>query len=221
MEKSHTRPNRPTYGTERLGALSDGVFSIVLTLLVLDLKIPELPPGFGEQRMAADLEGQIPNFLAWLISFILLARFWIVHHAVVATLARCHTGTMMLNFVVLGLVSLVPFAAGLIGTYEFDPLAVTVFAVTLGATGLALGLFARHAATETYLHKSDELSDVERHWRYHVRVLPLFAMASILLLAVEELASLAVWALEPGVAWLDAARRESRAPDREDLKNRD
>jgi uncharacterized membrane protein len=198
---------RPTYATERLSALSDGVFSIVLTLLVLDLKIPELPSGFGDERLAADLEGQIPNFLAWVISFILVARFWIVHHAVVASLARCHTGTMVWNFVVLGLVSLVPFAAGLIGTYEYDPLAVSIFAIMLGATGVAMGLLARHAATETQLHKSEQVSDIQWHWKYHARVLPLFAAASILLLAVEELASLAIWAIEPLAAWFGATRR--------------
>jgi uncharacterized membrane protein len=200
-------PARPTYATDRLGALSDGVFAIVLTLLVLDLKIPDLPPGFAEQRMIEDLEGQIPNFLAWLISFVLLARFWIVHHAIVATLARCHTGTMMWNFIVLGLVSLVPFAAGLIGTYEYDPVAVAVFAGTLGATGLAIGLLARHASGEKHLRRSDEATGVEWHWRYHARVLPLFAAASLLLLAVNEAAAVAIWLVEPAVAWFGATRR--------------
>ncbi len=207
MDNLDNRPERPTYATERLGALSDGVFSIVLTLLVLDLKIPELPPGFGEQRMLEDLAGQVPNFFAWLISFVLLARFWIVHHAVMASLARCHTGTIVWNFVVLGLVSLVPFAAGLIGTYEYDPLAVTIFAVTFGATGMAMGLFARHAATELHLQKSEDNPGVQWHWKYHVRVLPLFAVASILLLAVRESAALAIWAIEPAVAWLGAGGR--------------
>lgn len=208
MEQSHNRQNRPTYATERLGALSDGVFSIVLTLLVLDLKIPELPPGFGEQRMLEDLAGQIPNFLAWLISFVLVARFWIVHHAVLASLSRCHTGTIVWNFVVLGLISLVPFAAGLIGTYEYDPLAISIFAVMFGATGMAMGFFARHAATEPLLRKNEENAGVRWHWKYHVRVLPLFAVASILLLAVRESAALAIWAIEPVVAWLGAGGRD-------------
>ncbi len=202
------RENRPTYATDRLGALSDGVFAIVLTLLVLDLKIPELPPQFGEQQMIADLKGQIPNFLAWLISFILLARFWIVHHAVIASLARCHTETMVWNFVVLGLVSLVPFAAGLVGTYEFDPLAISIFAIMLGATGLSVGLLARHAASETYLHKSEqEVTNIQWHWKYHARILPLFAVSSIALLALDEVASLAVWAFEPAAAWFGAMQR--------------
>ena len=44
------RDDRPTYATDRLGALSDGVFAIVLTLLVLDLKIPELPHSSASSR---------------------------------------------------------------------------------------------------------------------------------------------------------------------------
>lgn len=198
---------RVTYPTERLSALSDGVFAIVLTLLVLDLKIPELPAQFGEARMLADLRGQIPNFLAWLISFILLARFWIVHHAIVARLARCHTGTMIWNFVFLGLASLVPFAAGLIGTYEFDPIAITIFGATLGATGLALGFFARHVLSEPHLHRPGPGGSIEWHWRYHGRVLPAFAVLSVVLIPVEELASLLVWAVEPLVALFASRRR--------------
>jgi len=198
---------RQTYATDRLGALSDGIFAIVLTLLVLDLKVPDLPPGYPERQMIADLHGQIPNFVAWLVSFVLLARFWIVHHAVVATLARCHTATLVWNFSVLGLVSLMPFAAALIGTYEYDPVAVSIFAIMLGATGLATGMFARHAATERHLHQSDQVTDLEWHWKYHARVLPLFAIASLLLLAVDEAASVAVWLLEPVAGWFMATRR--------------
>lgn len=205
--KTSSGEGRPTYATDRLGALSDGVFAIVLTLLVLDLKIPELPDQYAEQQMIADLKGQIPNLLAWLVSFVLLSRFWIVHHAVVASLGRCHTGTMVWNFVVLGLVSLVPFAASLIGTYEFDPIAIALFSILIGSTGLAVGLFARHASNETDLHRGDEVSDLQRHWTYHHRVLPGIAIASLALLAVEEVAALAIWAVEPAAALVSARRR--------------
>ena len=61
---THSADGRTTYATDRLGALSDGVFAIVLTLLVLDLKIPELSGQFAEREMIVDLQGQIPNFLA-------------------------------------------------------------------------------------------------------------------------------------------------------------
>ena len=107
---------------------------------------------------------------------------------------------MVWNFVVLGLVSLMPFAAALIGTYEFDRVAITLFAVTLGLTGVAIGLFARHAARETELHRSDQVTNLGWHWRYHATVLPGIAALSILLLIVDEVASLVIWAVEPVIA---------------------
>jgi uncharacterized membrane protein len=199
---------RPTYSTERLGAISDGVFSIVLTLLVLDLKVPEVSAGSDqEQVLIADLRAQIPNFIAWLISVVLVARFWVAHHAIVASLARCHVGTMAWNFVVLALMSLVPFAASLIGRYEFDAVAVIVFAALMGSAGLSLGLFARHATTELHLRRDLPIGDLDWHWKYHTRVLPGLAAVSLLLVGVEEVAALAIWGVEPAVAFLAAWRR--------------
>lgn len=199
-----TRANRPTYSTERLGALSDGVFSIVLTLLVLELKVPE---GDTESQLIRDLEAQIPNFIAWLISFVLVARFWIVHHAIVASLSKCHVGTMAWNFVVLALMSLVPFAASLIGSYEFDSVAVLIFAALLGSAGMSIGLLARHAAKEAHLRREPHDIDLQWQWKYHSRVLPGVAAVSVLLLGVEELAALAIWGVEPVIAFFGALRR--------------
>lgn len=204
-----TPANRPTYPTDRLGALSDGVFAIVLTLLVLDLKIPKLPGPFAEQELHADLAAQIPNFVAWLISFVLLARFWIVHHAVISALARCHTGTLVRNLAVLGLASLIPFAASLIGTYEFDGLAVGIFTGTLAITGVAIGSLAHHVATETPLHKSGEIADLNWHWKYHLRALPALAVVGFLLITIDEVAAVAVWAFEPLLAFVARFRRHT------------
>lgn len=189
-----------TFSTERLGALSDGVFAIILTLLVLELKIPELP-AHAEKQMLADLERQIPNFVAWIISFVLVARIWIVHHGILARLARCHIGTMTLNFVHLGFCSLIPFGAGLIGTYEWDPLAIIVFSSIFAATGVSLGLLARHALRESHLHRVDAAAvDLAFHWKYHAIGIPGVALASVLMIPIQEVISLALWLLEPAVA---------------------
>ena len=182
----------------------------MLTLLVLDLQVPRRTDTFTERSLIADLAQQIPNFVAWVISFVLVARFWIAHHAVVASLARCDGPTLVWNFVVLGLVSLVPFAASLIGAYEFDPIAVGVFAVMLGATGAAIGAFARLTWKRTELHGEDaQLGLVQWYGRYHSRVLPALAVISLAALAVSEVLGLAVWALEPAIALAAAAKRRS------------
>lgn len=202
------RPIQPrqTYNIERLAALSDGVFAIVLTLLVLDLKVPETP-GDSASVLSADLLAQLPNFVAWLISFALVARFWMVHQAIVGSLSRCHVGTIVRNFVVLGLMSLAPFAASLIGRHGFDALAVSVFSLLMAATGLSVGIFARHAATEVDLHGEHPAADLQWQWHYHTRALPTVAVISLLLVRVNELAGLTVWALEPVLAFVAAAWR--------------
>jgi uncharacterized membrane protein len=64
----------------RIEALSDGVFAIVVTLLVLELKVPTL----HDRRSVGELRGQLlellPKFLSWLISFIIVCKFWLNHH---------------------------------------------------------------------------------------------------------------------------------------------
>jgi uncharacterized membrane protein len=202
---SESHPHQ-TYPIERLAALSDGVFAIVLTLLVLDLKVPDAP-GAGDPVLSADLAAQLPNFVAWLLSFALVARFWVVHQAIVGSLARCHIGTIIRNLVVLGLMSLVPFAASLIGRHGFDALAVSVFSLLMAAAGLSIGLFARHAATDVHLHGEHPAEDLLWQWNYHTRALPAVAVVSVVLLGVNELAGLAVWGLEPALAFAAATRR--------------
>lgn len=195
-----------TYTIERLAAMSDGVFAIVLTLLVLDLKVPETPDS-SRLVLSADLLAQLPNFVAWVLSFALVARFWLVHQAVVGSLSRCHVGTIVRNFVVLGLMSLVPFAASLIGRHGFDALAVTLFSLLMAATGLSVGVFARHAATEVDLQGEHPAADLLWQWHYHTRALPAVAALSVLLVRVDEVAGLVVWGLEPILAFAAAAWR--------------
>lgn len=202
-----------TYSTERLGALSDGVFAIILTLLVLELKIPELSARYSEQQMIANLAHQLPNFIAWSISFVLIARIWIVHHDIIARLARCHIGTITLNFVLLGFCSLVPFGAGLIGTYEWDPLAIIIFSAIFGCTGIAVGLLARHVGTEVHLHKPDAAPiNLGFHWKYHALGIPAIAIASILLIPIAEILSLGIWILEPLIAFIRSNRAAAALP---------
>ncbi len=92
-------------------------------------------------------------------------------------------------------------------TYATDRLGALSGALTLGSTGAAVGLFARHAATETQLRRDGQVTELQWHWKYPSRVLPGVAVISILLLAVQEVAALAIWAVEPVVAFLSSLRR--------------
>jgi uncharacterized membrane protein len=118
---------------------------------------------------------------------------------------------MAWNFFVLAVVSLVPFGASLIGGYEFDPFAVGIFSAIFGTAGLALGMFARHAAGETQLRNNNDIGDLRFHWRYHATILPLVALAAVLGLLVDDILALIVWTAEPFVAlWLAIRHRQRK-----------
>lgn len=196
------------YGIERLGALSDGVFAVMLTLLMLDLKVPKLSPNYAEQEIITDLIRQIPNFVAWLISFLLVARFWITHHALLASLRVCHIGTITMNFVLLAIISLVPFGSSLIGTYEVDPFAIVIFSVLLWLAGLSVGLFARHVAVHPELRKAETQADIDWHWRYNAYGILLVAVFAASMAFIAPLLALLAWTVEPLLAFILSVRRK-------------
>lgn len=122
---------RSSYPIERMLALTDGVYAIVLTLLVLDLKVPEVS-GPTNTDLRTDLIAQIPNFIAYLVSFVLVAFFWMNHERLFAVTKRCDERMMVVNAVHLLMVSLVPYTASLIGHYEGDRIAAMMFCANMG-----------------------------------------------------------------------------------------
>lgn len=183
-----------TYRVERLGALSDGVFAIVATLLVLDIKLPDPPlPG---REIGHELIDNIPAFLGWFISFVVLARFWTIHHHVVDALARVSTRTIVWNFAFLGTISLFPFVSSLVGTYELEAAGpLVVFTLGFGISACVLGLFAHHVARSEHL-REDATQDLDSVWRYHGVVVPLIALVAVGAAFLHPRAVLAVLAAE-------------------------
>ena len=183
------------YKTERLGALSDGIFAIVLTLLVLELRLPEVDTG-GSQVWEAFVENN-HELIGWVVSFVVLARMWAIHHDTLSSLRLVSSRTILINFLFLGTISLVPFAAKLVGTYEFtDPAAIMVFSAMLGLTGLTLGWVIAAAEADARLHTPDHRGFGWRA-RHHLIFLPIIA-------AVAIIASLLHPALGLGVLFLEA-----------------
>ena len=140
----------------RLDALSDGVFAIALTLLVLDLKLPTRTGASDDLSFEEALVRQIPHILSWILSFAILARLWIVQHALLVGGGQRSRAFMGWNFVFLGAVSVVPFTASLIAERHDHALSVIVFSLVLSLGGIALdrmwsverAFFAERAETD-------------------------------------------------------------------------
>ncbi len=103
----------------RLEAFSDGVFSIAITLLIFDIKVPILTTGsLSNAVLGHQLSSLVPQILIFVVSFMVLSVFWINHHYLFHSFAKkIDRGLNLLNLLFLMLVVFVPFSAEFIGTY--------------------------------------------------------------------------------------------------------
>ncbi len=138
-----TGPRDDLPGVERLLALSDGVVAIAITLLVLQLNVPS-PTNLADPTSASELATQLgkgaDQRISYVISFYVIAQFWLVHHRVFRRMAGQREGLAWWNFVFLFTITVMPFTSDLLGKYSANPLAVDIFAVNLLAATLATQL---------------------------------------------------------------------------------
>src|SRR5215208_3332724 len=128
------RPSRQRVGrgvgTERITAFSDGVYAIAITLLVLDLRLPEHPTLATADELTAALFGLAPKLFAYALSFLVIGFLWITHHRLFAFIRRYDSTLLWLNLLVLLFVALLPFPTVVIGSYGSRAPAVVLYAST-------------------------------------------------------------------------------------------
>ena len=117
----------------RVLAFTDGVFAIVITILVLELKVPDLASG---QSLADSLEEMRPTFVAFVISFLIVGMYWAWHRSTFAQVRYVDTTTLWINLIFLLPVSMIPFAASVIGEYPDEATALYLYGVVLIAVTL-------------------------------------------------------------------------------------
>jgi uncharacterized membrane protein len=129
----------------RIVAFSDGVFAIAITLLVLNLDIPEHLTG-GE--IANALWDQREFFFAYALSFAVIGRFWLVHHRFFGEVKAFDGRLIVLNMFYLGWIVLIPFSSEVLGEYGGKAAAIVLYAANLIGvvlTGMWMAADARRA----------------------------------------------------------------------------
>jgi uncharacterized membrane protein len=123
----------------RLAALTDGVFAIVLTILVLEI---DVPPDLDEKSLRAVLEHLRPTIVAWITSFLIVGMYWSAHRDLFARLRSASRDIVWIHLLYLLPVCLIPFGAALIGEYPNEPIALHLYGViVIAATLLRLAMF--------------------------------------------------------------------------------
>ena len=104
----------------RLETLFDGVFAIAMTLMVLEVKLPELKERRSMAEFAAAMQHNVPSVIAFLLSMGMLGLFWYRHHRQYHFIARITPGLLAINLAFLSAVAFFPFSAGVLGKYPMN-----------------------------------------------------------------------------------------------------
>jgi uncharacterized membrane protein len=187
-------------GKDRLAAFSDGVIAIIITIMVLELKVPH---GVDWQALI-DL---LPHFISYVLSFIYLAIYWNNHHHLLHTVTRVDGLILWANSFLLFCLSLVPISTAWMGENPLAPIPTAVYGAVLLMPAIAYYLLQKAIMRKQGAHSvlaSALGSDVKG------KISPVLYAAAIALAFVSPVLSILIYALV-AVMWLIPDRRIEKA----------
>lgn len=147
----------------RLEQLSDGIFAIVMTILVFELRIPPMPADVSNLGMWQNILSVAPVFLSYMLSFAMLFTYWRAHYFFISVYAKNIDMTLTnINAVFFLLVGIVPFSTSLLGTFSDLELPIIIFAANVILIGLCLYSMRNYVFNSPHI-KNVEVSQEEIH----------------------------------------------------------
>jgi uncharacterized membrane protein len=125
-------------GKNRIEALSDGIFAIVMTLLILEFHVPNLPLNAPNVDVAPALLTLWPKFLSYIVTFVSLGFFWVGHHIMYHAIRRADRTLLWLNIFYFMFVSLLPFSTSVLNAFPEAFVAPLFFGANLAIIGWIL-----------------------------------------------------------------------------------
>jgi len=169
-----------SFELERIVFFSDAVYAIAITLLAIELRVPEL----GQEDTAGlyrALLAEWPRFLAFALSFWIIALFWIAHHRYFRYIKRYDYRLITLNFLILFFIALIPFTSSVLGEYGDSAGGIWLYAVNMLLLGLSDAWLWRHAATRHHLVDAALAPNIIRALELRALTTPLAALVVLAL----------------------------------------
>ena len=179
IAEAHSQPS----AKHRMEALADGVFAIVMTLLVLEIKVPDLPRSAANHDIWVGVRAEAPVFFSFLITFILSGAFWHLHQRLLTQLKAVRGAVLVLNIVFLMFVSLLPFSTGMLGHFLQRPFAQEFYFANQFILGLLLVIQLHVARRLDLLNDPTSEPAVDLSWRLLV-----FPIGAALAMAISPVA---------------------------------
>jgi uncharacterized membrane protein len=180
-ESESLLPNQSRHQQElsRLLALSDGVFAIAITLLVLQLTVPEISGGAVAGKLTAQLFDAISKIVTYAIGFAVIALFWVGHRRMFLLIVKTDGVLTVLNLALLLCIAFMPYPISILGLYGNTAVAVVFYTLTLALGGTVMLATWLYAAIGHRLISPEVSSRVIVHHALRAATAPLVFLLSI------------------------------------------
>jgi uncharacterized membrane protein len=193
-----TTPRRaPEAELGRVTALSDSIFAVAMTLLVLELHVPDLPAQHTQAELAASLDALWPQYVTCVVSFLVVGEFWLAHRQTLGAMRRVDQRFLALNLLFLLSITVVPFQTAILGRYWNEQVAVQVYAAFFSLTASLDGALWGYATYRRRLVDETVTASLIAHRTVTVLLVAGIFVASIGIAAwsptVAELSWVLIW----------------------------
>jgi len=151
-------------GKSRIEGLSDGIFSITMTLLVLKLEVPEVMHHSSNEQMLQEMLELWPAFATYVVTFLIAGGFWYLHHVSFHLISHVNGMLLCINLLFLMFVSLLPFSAGLMTHLLVHPVTQLFYIGNQVAIAMLLNVHWLYARGKGMLGQADQASSARLTW---------------------------------------------------------
>jgi len=153
----------------RVETFSDGIFAIIVTLLILEIKVPHLEHVGSSRELFFASIALLPKFASWVISFVTLCIVWVNHHRLFESFKSINMELFWLNVHILLWICFVPYPTALLGDYPHNALAVASYGIAMFLVGAAFIIARLYLVrNKTLLKETVNVRQYKRGMRYVV-----------------------------------------------------
>lgn len=204
---------RTGFGTTRIEALSDGIFAVAMTLLVLDIKLPGDQPFASSVELFAHLWSLARHYLLYFVTFIVLGMLWIGHHAQFHFIRYVDHTLLWINLMFLFVITSIPFATDLLGDYHALNLPYAIYGAKLVFAAALMILQVVYLRRHPVLAEPTLTATVARKVIVRAALFACVPLLSMAMMLYNTQLALYLYFLLPVIHFLPGRVDELRPPD--------
>ena len=143
------------FSKSRVETFSDGIFAIIITLLVLEIKVPHIEDHLSTKSLFEALLSILPKFISWIISFFTIAVIWVNHHKLFTQFKILDSGIFWWNAVLLLWTTFIPFPTAVLGDYPSNFLSIVFYGLVMSLMAASFSFMRLYVLRKKELLEED------------------------------------------------------------------